>query len=168
MKRRATRKKQVTKPSKPLGQIIAESVRGEHEAWPTDPGYSTKGPHEERFGAGDKQRVLWQIYDCAVDGTPIPKWAAKAFCDSLVEVVTCQSTWEREFGEVPAKGQGGRSLTYRTTIRKLAKHLIEVGEAVRNHNPKDDDMYEELGKKFKLDRHFLKDCWHRYKLAHDL
>jgi hypothetical protein len=43
MKKRASRKKLVGEPSKPLGQIIAESVRGEHEAWPTDPAYSTKG-----------------------------------------------------------------------------------------------------------------------------
>jgi hypothetical protein len=31
-----------------------------------------------------------------------------------------------------------------------------------------DEMYEDLGKKFGLDRHSLKDCWRRYKLAHDL
>jgi hypothetical protein len=168
MKKRATRTKLVAKSSKPLGQIIAESVRGEHDGWPTDPQYSTKGSHEDRFNAGDKQRVLWQIYDCAVEGTPIPKWAAKAFCDALVAVVTCQSSWEREFGDVPAKGRAHRRLTYQTTIQKLAKHMIQVGEAIQYHYPKDDEMYEALGKRFGLDRNFLKECWRRYKLAHCL
>jgi hypothetical protein len=166
MKRRATEKKQVT--SKPLGQIIAESVRGEHKAWPTDPAYSTKGSHEDSFADGDKQRVLWQIYDCAVAGAPIPKWAAKAFCDSLAAVVTCQSTWEREFGDVPAKGLRGRRLTYQTKIQKLAKHLISVGEAIQNCYPKDENMYDDLGERFGLDRRFMKDCWRRYRLAHGL
>jgi hypothetical protein len=166
MKRRATKKKQVT--SKPLGQIIAESVRGEHKAWPTDPAYSTKGSHEDSFADGDKQRVLWQIYDCAVAGAPIPKWAAKAFCDSLVAVVTCQSTWEREFGEVPAKGAERRRLIYQATIQKLAKNLIGVGEAIQNHTHKDDNMYRDLGKRFGLSRKNLKDYWARYKRAHCL
>ena len=91
--------------SKPLGQIIAESVRGEHEAWPLDPAYPKMRLHEDGFKAGDRQSVLWQMRDCAVEGTPIPEWAAKAFCDALEAVVTCQSTWEQEFGDVPAKGR---------------------------------------------------------------
>jgi hypothetical protein len=155
-------------PSKPLGQIIVESVRGEHKAWPTDPAYSTGASHADGFTSGDRQRVLWQIYDSAVEGSPIPEWASKAFCDALVAVVTYQSTWEREFGEVPAKGPRGRSLTYQSKINRLAKYLIRVGEAIRKHNPKDDEMYEELRKHFGLDRKFLKECWWRYKLAHGL
>jgi hypothetical protein len=154
--------------SKPLGQIIAESVRGEHEAWPIDTAYLLEPSHEDGFSAGDKQRVLWQIYDCAVQGTPIPRWAAKAFCDALETVVTCQSTWEQAFDDVPAKGPEGRSLNYAPRIRKLAKHLIPVGEAIRDHSPKDDHMYEALTKRFRLDRDFLKECWQRYKLAHSL
>jgi len=35
--------------SKPLGQIISESARGEHDAWLIDLAHPTVGSHEERF-----------------------------------------------------------------------------------------------------------------------
>ena len=61
--------------SKPLGQIIAEAVRGEHEGWPLDPdpAFKPEPSHEKAFRAGDGQRVLWQIYDCIQDRTEIPE-----------------------------------------------------------------------------------------------
>jgi hypothetical protein len=142
-------------------------VRGEHDAWLTDPAYPTGGSHEERYNAGDKQRVLWQIYDCSTSDTPIPKWAVKALTDSLVAVVTCQSTWDKEFGEVPAKGPDGRPLNYQPKLRKYAKYLIPIGEAARNYHPKGARMYGELADEFGVDFDFVKDCWQRYKLAHD-
>jgi hypothetical protein len=154
--------------SKPLGQIIAASVRGEHDAWLLDKTYAREPSHEKAFRDGDGQRILWQIYDSAQAGTRIPEWAANAFCDALIRVVTCASTWNEEFGEVPAKGSRHRRQKYQTTIRRLAKNLIRVGEAVQNYNgPKDEEMWSHFGKKLGLGRGFMKDCWSRYKVAHN-
>jgi hypothetical protein len=87
MKRRPATNKQITTSSKPLGQIIAESVQGKHDAWPLDDAYSAEGSFEERFNKGDNQIVLWEIYRCAKDSEPIPEWAAEAFCSLLIRVV---------------------------------------------------------------------------------
>lgn len=151
----------MNKPSKPLGQIIAKSARGEHDGWPTDPAYPVVPSHEEGFRAGDPQRVLWQIYDCAENGTPIPEWAAKAFCDRLSRVAQCELSWEEAFGKVPADG------TKRSTIQKLSKNLLKVGEAVQAYKgPKDETMRAALSNKLGLYRGKLIEYWSRYKRAH--
>jgi hypothetical protein len=157
------------KPSKLLSRIIAESVRGEHDAWLLDKTYPKEPSHEKAFRENDdRERMLWQIYDSAQAGTPIPEWAANAFCDALIRVVTRASTWNKEFGEVPAKGPSRRRQKYQSTIRRLAKNLIRVGEEVQNYNgPIDEEMWSILGKKLGLGRGFMKDCWSRYKVAHN-
>ena len=94
--------------SKPLGQIIAEAIRGEHEGWPLDPAFDPEPSHRKAFEEGDGQRVLWQIYDCIQDGAAIPEWAATAFCERLIAAVTCNATWNEAFGEIPAKGSTRR------------------------------------------------------------
>jgi hypothetical protein len=92
----------VTKPSKPTVQIMAESVRAEHDAWPLDPAYPKNPSHEDAFKKDrDNQRVLWQIYDCFGDGDPVPPWAQTAFRDLLEKVVSCRLTWDEAFGKVP-------------------------------------------------------------------
>jgi hypothetical protein len=160
----------MTTRSKPLGQIISESVRTKHKAWPLDLNYSPNPSHEDGFKRhGDSQRVLWQIHDCARDGNSIPEWAATAFCDALVRVMTCQSTWQQEFGDVPARGRKHRPQKQRSKLRHLAKNLIRVGEAVQDYRgPKDDEMWRHLGKKLGLGRAVMKDYWGRYRLAHNL
>jgi len=74
----------MTKPSKRKGQITAESARGKHDAWFLD-SFGAKDPHEKRFKVGDKQALLWEIYDCAEHKKVIPDWAATEFCDRLSE-----------------------------------------------------------------------------------
>src|SRR5262249_7725680 len=101
-------------------------------------------------------------------GTPVPEWAATAFCDILTKAATCNTTWNKSFGEIPAKGSNRREY-YRSTLQDLGKNLIKVGEAVRNYNgPKDDEMWHGLGKKFGMSRNRLKRCWGYYRSAHDL
>jgi hypothetical protein len=85
----------MSKSPKPLSQIIEESVQGVHDAWPIDPAYPAEGTFEDRFNAGDKEIVLWEIYRCAKGGTSIPEWAAKAFCDSLIRIAKCELSWEK-------------------------------------------------------------------------
>jgi hypothetical protein len=143
-------------------------VRGEHKGWPLDPDHPAGGSHEEGFKKGDKQRLLWQIYDCAKTGTTIPEWAAMAFCDALYEIVTCRKTWDQAFGEVPAKRRlNRRGQYYKPTIQKLDEYINRVGEAVQNYDgPWSDVMWDTLEERFGLTRPVLKDCWSRYKSAH--
>jgi hypothetical protein len=153
--------------SKPLSQIIAEAIRGEHGGWPLDPAFTPEPSHEKAFEAGDGQRVLWQIYDCIQDGKDIPEWAATAFCERLVEAVTCNATWNQAFGEIPAKGSARREY-YRSTVRDLAKNLIKVGEAVLTSGPRDDVMWTKLSLRLGMGRDRLKRCWYFYSRAHNL
>jgi hypothetical protein len=160
----------MTKPSKLLNQIIEESVKGKHEAWPLDPAYKAEGSYKDRYQDGDNQIVLWEIYRCAQEGSVIPDWAAKAFADLFLKVVTCELRWDQAFGKVPADGY------YRTSILGLAKNLYKVGSAVHEYSTstnergkqraKDDAMFSHLGKKLGLGRGRLKDFYKRYKSAH--
>ena len=153
--------------SKPLGQIIAEAVRGEHDGWHLDPAFKPEPSHEKAFEAGDGQRVLWQIYDCIQNRTTIPEWAATAFCERLVAAVTCNVTWNEAFGEIPAKGSARREY-YRSTVRDLSRNLIKVGEAVQNYSGAIDDvMWTKLAMRLGMGRDRLKRCWYYYSRAHD-
>jgi hypothetical protein len=159
--------------SKPLGQIIAEAIRGEHEGWPLDDSFDPERSHEEAFKAGDGQRVLWQIYDCIQDGKRIPEWAATAFCERLIAAVTCNTTWNDAFGEIPAKGSSKRRQLYRSTVRDLARNLIRAGEAVRDYpGPKDEGMWETLSKRkppgIGISVRRLKRFWKYYSRAHGI
>ena len=101
------------------------------------------------------------FYDCAENGTPTPEWAAKAFCDRLSRVAQCELSWEEAFGKVPADG------TKRSTIQKLSKNLLKVGEAVQAYKgPKDETMRAALSNKLGLYRGKLIEYWSRYKRAH--
>jgi hypothetical protein len=155
--------------SKPLSQIIAEAIRGEHEGWPLDPAFPKEPSHKKAFFSKkpDGQRVLWQIHDSIRAGKPIPKWAATAFCKLLVKVVTCNSTWNEAFGEIPAKGTRRREF-YRSTLRDLEKNLIKVGEAVISDGGAiDDEMWHRLSKKLGMGSKRLKRCWGFYRSAHN-
>jgi hypothetical protein len=156
------------RPSKPTGQIMAGSVRAEHKGWPLDPAYPENASHESGFKDDrDNQRVLWQIYDCAVGGDRIPPWAGTAFRDLFEKVMRCELTWTEAFGEVPAKKPDGRPKFHKPTLQKLGRDIIRVGEAVLSYKgPKDEKMWSVLRKGLGLNRRELKDRWRRYKLAH--
>ena len=158
------------KPSKPIGQIMAESVRDEHDAWELDPAYPKNPSHEDAFKRdGDNQKVLWQIYYCAERGERIPDWAATAFCDLFEQVMKCEKTWSEAFGEVPAKRPRRLGERYKSSISRLGKNIIKVGEAVRDYSgPKDEKMWSTLGSQLGLGRAVMKDYWSRYKRAHGL
>ena len=161
----------MTKPTKPIGQIMAESVRDEHDAWPLDPAYPKNPSHEDAFKRdGDNQRVLWQIYDCAERGERIPDWAATAFRDLFIKVMSCELTWEKAFGNVPAS----RKRT-RPWLRKLAEKLPKIGDAVQKYTAqknergkplaKDEKMREVIGKKLGLHRGLFIEFYNRWRRA---
>ena len=149
-------------PSKSTARIMEEAVRGEHEGWPLDPAYPRNPSHESGFKDDhDNQRVLWQIYDCAKVGDPIPPWAAIAFRDLLEKVMRCELTWSEAFGQVPAAGHK------RTWIKRLAKNLPRVGDAVQEYSgPKDETMRTTLSKKLGLGRAAFIDFYRRWRAAH--
>jgi hypothetical protein len=158
----------MTKPSKRKGQIIAESARGKHNAWFLD-SFGAADSHEQRFGAGDKQALLWEIYDSAEYRRLIPPWAATKFCDLLERVTACELSWDEAFGEVPTKEPAQRRGNYKPKIKKRGDDIIRVGEAVLSYKgAKDEAMWSILGKRLDLGRAVMKDCWRRYKLANDL
>jgi hypothetical protein len=158
------------KPSKPIGQIMAESVRAEHKGWPLDPTYPENPSHESGFkDDGDNQRVLWQIYDCAEHGEPIPPWAATAFREVFEKVMSCKLTWEEAFGKVPASREHTKPW-----LRNLAAKLPKIGEAVeytarkneRGKPPaKDEEMRRRVGKKLGLHRGLFIEFYRRWKRA---
>jgi hypothetical protein len=148
------------KPSKPIAQIMEETVRGEHDAWPLDPTYPPGGSHEDGFKAGDNQRVLWEIYQRAGEGKPIPRWAANAFRDLFIKVMSCELSWGEAFGQVPAGGHK------RSWLRRLARNLPLVGHAVQEYSgPKDETMRTALGKKLGLGRAAFIDFYRRWRCA---
>jgi hypothetical protein len=112
-----------------------------------------------------------EIHDCIQKGGPIPDWAATAFCEQLVAVVTCNKTWNEVFGEVPARGSKRRQL-YRSTVKDLAKNLIKAGEAVRTYpGAKDEGMWEALSKRktgLGISVRRLKRFWKYYSRAHGI
>jgi hypothetical protein len=161
MKRPTTRKTRVTKPPKPLDQIIEESVQGKITAWPLDSAYRPEGSFEERFNKGDNQIVLWKIYGCAKNREPIPEWAAQAFCSLLIRVVKCELSWEKAFGKVPA---GRRK---RPPIRDLSENLLRVGQAEEEYvGPGAETKRDKLKKKLKIGRGKLIKTLSLYKRAH--
>ena len=74
-----------------LDVLIVRAVRGEASPWPIDPhlDFKWKGSFEATFeaGKGDKQILLWEINDCAQRGARIPKWAADALYDIMLNGV---------------------------------------------------------------------------------
>ena len=56
--------------NEPLDRAIVRAVRGEPSPWPLDRAHATKGTFEDRFNAGDKQILLWAIWDCAERRSP--------------------------------------------------------------------------------------------------
>ena len=82
-------------------------------------------------------------------------------------VAACEITWDEAFGEVPTKELGRPRGRYKPTINEGGDDIIRVGEAVLSYNgPKDEIMWDILGKRLKLGRGLMKDYWRRYKLAH--
>jgi hypothetical protein len=54
-------------------EIIERVALGKPTPWRLDERYPTLGPPEARFGKGDDQALLWEIYLAAKHGAPIPK-----------------------------------------------------------------------------------------------
>jgi hypothetical protein len=97
---------------KSLFEIIEESVERGRGGWDLDPAHPRLcRSYDERFRAGDKEIVLWEISRCIENKMPIPEWAGIAFRVALERVVTCESTWDEAFGKVPASGRYRKSLS---------------------------------------------------------
>ena len=111
-----------------LDVLIVRAVRGEASPWPIDPhlDFKWKGSFEATFeaGKGDKQILLWEINDCAQRGARIPKWAADALYDIMLNGVARGDfdSWEDAFGPI-------RSDQHRTIQPR--RHMVAVWTFVR-------------------------------------
>jgi hypothetical protein len=132
---------------KSLFEIIEDSVESGRSGWDIDPAHPARGSYEDRFRAGDKQIVLWEISRCIKNKTPIPEWAGIAFRVALERVVTCENTWDQAFGKVPA---GGR---YRKSIKSAAKSVKvceRLDELKQSGQKIDKDLFNEVGKELRV------------------
>jgi hypothetical protein len=131
-----------------LFEIIEESVESGRGGWDIDPAHRSRGrSYEERFRAGDKQIVLWEISRCIKNNMPIPEWAGIAFRVELERVVTCERTWEEAFGKVPAGGRYRKSIQ---TAAKSVKVCERIEELKRGGRKIDNDLFNEVGKEFRV------------------
>jgi hypothetical protein len=130
-------------------EIIEESVETGRGGWDIDPAHPARGSYEDRFRAGDKQIVLWEISRCIKNKTRIPEWAGSAFRVALERVATCESTWEQAFGKVPAEGRYRNSIL---TLAKSVKVCERIEELQRNEELKgrrlkmNDHLFKQVGK----------------------
>ena len=156
-----------------LNRAIVRAVRGETSPWDIDPAYPTKDALgkpftlEERFKAGDKQILLWAIWDYAERGEAIPKWATDALYEVLMRAAKFEfSNWDAAFGKIPAEG------TYRSKIRSLVREAIPIGEKIRELQKNDrgitNDLLEELAEKEQLSFRKVRDYWKFYKGLEEL
>jgi hypothetical protein len=146
-----------------LDRAIVRAVRGEPSPWPLDRAHAPKGTFEDRFNAGDKQILLWAIWDCAERGEAIPRWATEALHTVLMRAAKFEfETWDDAFGKIPGKG------IHRTSIRGFVKYAVPVGERIRELQKKGraigNSLFEELGKnEFLIGSRRVKEYWKFYK-----
>ena len=137
----------MTRPPEPdrlVNVLISRAVRGEPSPWWTDPKFKWKGSFEATFKAGDKQRLLWAIEDCARRGVPIPKWASEALHDIMFNGVARGkvANWKDAFGPIRVKQH--------REIQPL-RHMVAVWIEVRELNKSNsdwEDIFEKVSKKF--------------------
>jgi hypothetical protein len=82
--------------SSEIDHAIWCAVLGKPSPWLIDLEFERVGSFEDRFRAGDKQILLWELFDCWRDNRPIPQWAGEAlFSGDLKLAITCSSTDRR-------------------------------------------------------------------------
>lgn len=162
-----------------LNRAIVRAVRGETSPWDIDPAYPTKDAlgkpftFEERFKAGDKQILLWAVWDCAERGEAIPRWATDALYTVLTRAAKFEfNTWDDAFGKMPADG------THRNKIQRLVKYAIPVGERIVKlscldpmtmRRPKKggrgigDALFYDVAKEFCIGARAVKEYWGFFK-----
>ena len=64
--------------SSEIDHAIWCAVLGKPSPWLIDLEFERVGSFEDRFRAGDKQILLWELFDCWRDNRPIPQWAGEA------------------------------------------------------------------------------------------
>jgi hypothetical protein len=152
---RAIRKAEATDFKSEIDYAIWCKVHGEPSPWLIDSQFEVKGSFEDRFRAGDKQILLWELDSCARTGERIPQWAADALYDILYGMAKgslSENSWNDAFGKPYAdrKQPGGMRTraqmfdAYRE-VRKLVAEKKVRGEK-RDYDQK---LYEEAGQRLR-------------------
>jgi hypothetical protein len=141
-------------------EIVRRVARGEPTPWRLDQRYPTEGLPEARYGGGDKQALLWEIYLAAEAGKRIPPWAAAEFQQIMLQLFRgALPDWEAAFGTTLAKknkkkGLDSRPGVYSATMKRMARVMVPLwryGQELQAKGWKvNDRFYEELVHKFDL------------------
>src|SRR5262245_20163441 len=126
--------------------LIARAVRGKPSPWPSDPDYEWQGSFEATYRSGDKQILLWAIDDCAQNGSALPKWAADALHEILMDGVARAklASWADAFGPLGVEQQ--RKIQ---TRRHMAGVWLAVREIHSGSGGKDwENIFETVAQQF--------------------
>ncbi len=129
---------------------IWRAVCGKPSPWLIDPEFKPAGTFEDRFRAGDKQILLWEINFCAQSGRPIPKWATNALYDILYGMAKGGVvSWNDCFGKPYADGKQRRGMGTRAQMFDAHRAVKEVVAEKKNRNEKMDyeGIYADAGRR---------------------
>jgi hypothetical protein len=133
-----------------LREAIIDAARGEDSPWPVDKHYPGKGTPEQRFRGGDDQAVLWAIALAEECEQQIPKWAAAALMEKLLEISVAAKDWDGVFGPPRAKRGGDAPGANEGKIQHRAKYMFKCFDAVQarsaNGERIDPALFESVGK----------------------
>jgi hypothetical protein len=130
-----------------LEEMIDRAVMGKPSPWETDPAFPPKGTFEERFNAGDKQILLWEIMYSARRGKPAPEWAAKALKDIMYRMAAGEfKTWDEPFGRIFAKFRRPKKIRGRALMFVVHERVMELKKAGEKI---DNALFGRIGKELK-------------------
>jgi hypothetical protein len=103
--------------------------------------------HRQRYVAGDENSILPALFECAMDGLPIPAWCAQAFINAFREVKTYRAkSWDDVFGSPHPKGtQLGSKKNQREKEFKVYMRISAIKKCSPS-TPIDVGLFEKIGK----------------------
>jgi hypothetical protein len=110
--------------SSEIDHAIWCAVLGKPSPWLIDLEFERVGSFEDRFRAGDKQILLWELFDCWRDNRPIPQWAGEALFKLLFDMAkgllrTAKDrlpSWDDAFGRQYAVDKQSRGMQTRSVM----------------------------------------------------
>jgi hypothetical protein len=149
-----------------LDEMILRAVKDKRSPWPIDRRFKAVGSFKTRYKLGDRQILLWAIWDSAQREEPIPKWATEALRDRVLRAAKGEfATWDGAFGKIYAGRRQQRS------IQTLAS-MIDVWKCVWKHVIKSrdkigKDLFTLVGKELTLQSSSATTVQNLYRDARD-
>lgn len=97
--------------------------------------------HRKYHEAGDSQALMDALYYCLKAGVVVPRWAAEAFGEGYLQIFRMQvPSWDEVFGR---PGPIGMHLA---SVRRNEKLMWLIYDRARWRQPKDEALFEEIGR----------------------